>query len=106
MLKNTAITSDQVTSFYCISCLPNHISIDEFKANCDGSKYLFHVFDLDTKKLLPFLNLENMMLLLIFLIILQTKSCRILIPLRIFYITPYFYLEHLVYFYNFLKKMR
>lgn len=31
-----------------VSLLPKHISIDEFKGNCDGSKYLFHVFDLDT----------------------------------------------------------
>lgn len=30
--------------------LPQHIGIDEFKGNCDNTKYLFHVFDLDTHK--------------------------------------------------------
>lgn len=33
-----------------ISTLPQHIGIDEFKGNCDKSKYLFHIFDLDTSK--------------------------------------------------------
>lgn len=33
-----------------ITSLPKHIGIDEFKGNCDGSKYLFHIFDLDTSK--------------------------------------------------------
>lgn len=32
-----------------ISSLPKHIGIDEFKGNCNNSKYLFHVYDLDTK---------------------------------------------------------
>lgn len=33
-----------------ITTLPKHIGIDEFKGNCDKSKYLFHIFDLDTSK--------------------------------------------------------
>lgn len=33
-----------------ISTLPKHIGIDEFKGNCDNSKYLFHIYDLDTGK--------------------------------------------------------
>ena len=28
--------------------LPKRIGIDEFKGNCDGTKYQFHIFDLDT----------------------------------------------------------
>lgn len=32
-----------------INSLPKHIGIDEFKGNCNGSKYLFHIYDLDTK---------------------------------------------------------
>lgn len=28
--------------------LPKRIGIDEFKGNCNGSKYQFHIFDLDT----------------------------------------------------------
>lgn len=31
-----------------ITTLPKHIGIDEFKGNCDGSKYLFHIYNLDT----------------------------------------------------------
>lgn len=31
-----------------VSTLPKHIGIDEFKGNCDGSKYLFHIYDLDS----------------------------------------------------------
>lgn len=33
-----------------ITTLPKHIGIDEFKGNCDGSKYLFHIYDLDTNE--------------------------------------------------------
>lgn len=33
-----------------ITCLPKHIGIDEFKGNCDASKYLFHIYDLDTNQ--------------------------------------------------------
>lgn len=33
-----------------ITTLPKHIGIDEFKGNCDKSKYLFHIYDLDTSK--------------------------------------------------------
>lgn len=33
-----------------ITTLPKHIGIDEFKGNCDKSKYLFHIYDLDTNK--------------------------------------------------------
>ena len=40
----------------CISHLPKHIGIDEFKGNCDGSKYLFHVYDLDTKETVTILK--------------------------------------------------
>lgn len=71
MLKNTSMTFDQVADFFGvssgvvtrylnffsylmdwnnISSLPKHIGIDEFKGNCDGSKYLFHVYDLITKE--------------------------------------------------------
>ncbi len=31
-----------------ITTLPKRIGIDEFKGNCDGSKYLFHIYNLDT----------------------------------------------------------
>lgn len=33
-----------------VTTLPSHIGIDEFKGNCDNSKYLFHIYDLDTKQ--------------------------------------------------------
>lgn len=33
-----------------VTTLPLHIGIDEFKGNCDNSKYLFHIYDLDTKQ--------------------------------------------------------
>ena len=77
MLKNTSMTFEQVASFFgvssgvvtrylnffsfmmnwnCISHLPKHIGIDEFKGNCDGSKYLFHVYDLDTKETVTILK--------------------------------------------------
>lgn len=36
--------------------LPKHIGIDEFKGNCNGSKYLFHVYNLDTKETIIFLK--------------------------------------------------
>ena len=35
--------------------LPKRIGIDEFKGNC-GSKYLFHIFDLDTHKTVDIVN--------------------------------------------------
>ena len=38
-----------------IITLPKHIGIDEFKGNC-GSKYLFHIFDLDTHKTVDIVN--------------------------------------------------
>lgn len=39
-----------------ITTLPKHIGIDEFKGNCDKSKYLFHIFDLDTNKTVTILK--------------------------------------------------
>ena len=36
--------------------LPKHIGIDEFKGNCDGTKYLFHIFDLDTHETIDIVN--------------------------------------------------
>lgn len=36
--------------------LPQRIGIDEFKGNCNGSKYLFHIFDLDTHKTVDILQ--------------------------------------------------
>lgn len=39
-----------------ITTLPKHIGIDEFKGNCDKSKYLFHVYDLDTGKTVTILK--------------------------------------------------
>lgn len=36
--------------------LPKRIGIDEFKGNCNGSKYLFHIFDLDTHKTIDILQ--------------------------------------------------
>ena len=39
-----------------ITSLPKHIGIDEFKGNCDNSKYLFHIYDLDTKKTITILR--------------------------------------------------
>lgn len=36
--------------------LPKHIGIDEFKGNCDKSKYLFHIYDLDTGKTVTILR--------------------------------------------------
>lgn len=33
-----------------ITKLPKHIGIDEFKGNCNGTKYQVHIFDLDTHK--------------------------------------------------------
>lgn len=39
-----------------ISSLPKHIGIDEFKGNCNNSKYLFHVYDLDTKQTIHILE--------------------------------------------------
>ena len=71
MLKDTSMTFDEVAHFFGVSSgvvtryldfysylmdwnnityLPKHIGIDEFKGNCDGSKYLFHIYDLDTNQ--------------------------------------------------------
>ena len=36
--------------------LPPRIGIDEFKGNCNDSKYLFHIFDLDTHKTIDILQ--------------------------------------------------
>lgn len=36
--------------------LPSKIGIDEFKGNCNHSKYLFHIFDLDTHKTIDILQ--------------------------------------------------
>lgn len=33
-----------------VTSLPKHIGVDEFKGNCDKSKYLFHIYDLDTNE--------------------------------------------------------
>lgn len=70
-LKDTSMTFDEVANFFGVSsgvvtryldffsylmewnnitCLPKHIGIDEFKGNCDASKYLFHIYDLDTNQ--------------------------------------------------------
>ena len=42
-----------------VTTLPKHIGIDEFKGNCDNSKYLFHIFDLDTKDTIKILRTRN-----------------------------------------------
>lgn len=39
-----------------VTTLPKHIGIDEFKGNCDKSKYLFHIYDLDTNKTVTILK--------------------------------------------------
>lgn len=39
-----------------INILPAHIGIDEFKGNCDKSKYQFHVIDLDTRETVQILK--------------------------------------------------
>ena len=39
-----------------VSTLPKHIGIDEFKGNCNKSKYLFHIYDLDTKQTIHILE--------------------------------------------------
>jgi len=39
-----------------VSNLPKHIGIDEFKGNCNGVKYQFHIFDLDTHKTIDILE--------------------------------------------------
>lgn len=39
-----------------ITTLPKHIGIDEFKGNCNNSKYLFHIYDLDTKQTIKILK--------------------------------------------------
>lgn len=70
-LKDTSMTFDEVAHLFGVSSgvitryldffsylmewnnityLPKHIGIDEFKGNCDGSKYLFHIYDLDTNQ--------------------------------------------------------
>lgn len=36
--------------------LPKHIGIDEFKGNCGGNKYLFHIFNLDTHETIDIVN--------------------------------------------------
>jgi len=36
--------------------LPKHIGIDEFKGNCNGTKYQFHIFDLDTHETIDILE--------------------------------------------------
>ena len=71
MLKDTSMTFSDVANYFDVSpntvtkyldmfsymmgwnsitTLPKHIGIDEFKGNCDNSKYLFHVYDLDTNQ--------------------------------------------------------
>lgn len=42
-----------------ITKLPKHIGIDEFKGNCDNSKYLFHIYDLDTSKTVTILRTKK-----------------------------------------------
>ena len=39
-----------------VTTLPKHIGIDEFKRNCNGSKYLFHIYDLDTRETIKILK--------------------------------------------------
>jgi len=39
-----------------IVSLPKHIGIDEFKGNCNHTKYQFHIFDLDTRKTIEILE--------------------------------------------------
>lgn len=42
-----------------VTTLPKHIGIDEFKGNCDNSKYLFHIYDLDTKESIKILRTRD-----------------------------------------------
>lgn len=39
-----------------LTTLPKHIGIDEFKGNCNHTKYQFHIFDLDTHKTIEILE--------------------------------------------------
>lgn len=39
-----------------ITSLPEHIGIDEFKGNCNHSKYLLHIYNLDTKETITVLK--------------------------------------------------
>lgn len=39
-----------------VSTLPKHIGIDEFKGNCNKTKYQFHIFDLDTHQTIDILE--------------------------------------------------
>ena len=39
-----------------INTLPKHIGIDEFKGNCNKTKYQFHIFNLDTHKTVDILE--------------------------------------------------
>lgn len=42
-----------------VTTLPKHIGIDEFKGNCNKSKYLFHIFDLDTGETVKILKTRS-----------------------------------------------
>lgn len=42
--------------WHITTSLPKHIGIDEFKGNCNSSKYLFHIYDLDTKETITILK--------------------------------------------------
>lgn len=42
-----------------VSTLPKHIGIDEFKGNCEGSKYLFHIYDLDSGNTIHILKIRR-----------------------------------------------
>lgn len=39
--------------------LPKHIGIDEFKGNCGGNKYLFHIYNLETHETVDIVNGKN-----------------------------------------------
>ena len=42
--------------WHITTSLPKHIGIDEFKGNCNSYKYLFHIYDLDTKETITILK--------------------------------------------------
>lgn len=50
------ITSSYTNKYSYSKVLPQHIGIDEFKGNCNHTKYLFHVFDLDTHETIDIVN--------------------------------------------------
>lgn len=57
-----------------ITTLPKHIGIDEFKGNCDDSKYLFHIYDLDTSQTVYILRTRKYYDLLEFFNTIQNRN--------------------------------